>query len=301
MFQFVNYSLLGDNTALDFTPSAVTDIQTTTIKNAIFDHVNVSRATNLPVSTAKPEEWDYDTIINAPLDGNLNGGNVEALVENITAIKVKRRVKGSFDWITLKVIPVNSPADLTFALTDWLNAYDVEYEYAFVLMQENIESNYIINSIVSKFDGVFIGDATAMYRLMYDVGYGTTTRNQSVGVFTPLGRQYPVVIANGLLNYDSGSVEATILNDSFDDSGVVDRVAISHKIADIKKFFANHKPKILKDWNGNIWLCCLVDNPQVNYLDGTTGGVPHVTINWTQIGDATDKEDLFNNGLIDEV
>ena len=30
-------------------------------------------------------------------------------------------------------------------------------------------------------------------------------------------------------------------------------------------------------------------------------GIPSITFNWTEIGDASNQQDLYNNGILDEV
>ena len=134
MFQFIGYDFYSDGNALNNAPSAVSNIIDTKLTNGIFDHLNLTKNTNIVPSTNIPQIWDYDTILNADFDGNLNAGNIDFLISQITSIKIKRRVKGTFDWIVLTQIPINSIEDLTFVFTDRLNANETEYEYAFVPM-----------------------------------------------------------------------------------------------------------------------------------------------------------------------
>lgn len=299
MFQFIGYNLYSDGDALNNAPSSVSNITTTKLTNGIFDHLNLTKNTNIVPSTDIPQIWDYDTILNADFDGNLNAGNIDFLINQITSIKIKRRVKGTFDWIVLTQIPINSIEDLAFAFTDRLNANETEYEYAFVPMLNDIEGNYITNSILSKFNGVFIGDSDSIYKLYYDVSYDTNKRNQSIGTFEPLGQQFPVIVANGLLSYESGTVSATVLNESYDKDGVLDRKATVQAKDVLKDFLTNRKAKILKDWNGNIWLCIVTGSPQVTYKSGSGMGIPQVTFDWTEIGKFDSQEDLYANGLVD--
>lgn len=299
MFQFIGYNFYSDGDALTVAPSSVPNITTTTISNAIFDHLNLTRNTSTPVSTTIPVDWDYDTIVNANFEGDLNGGNIDFLISQISSIKIKRRVKGTFDWLTLAEVPINTVADLTFVFNDRLNAYGVEYDYAFVPVLNDIEGEYIINTILSKFEGVFIGDANSAYKLMYDVNYGTNSRNQQIGTFEPLGRQFPVFVANGLLSYESGTVIATVMNDEYEDTGKIDRKAIVDKKDILKDYLTNRKAKILKDWNGNIWLCIIVNSPQVSYRSGSGMGIPQVSFDWVEIGQADSQQDLYANGILD--
>lgn len=301
MFQFVGYNFFGGDGALNAAPSFVDNISKIKLQNAIFDHLNISKDTSIPNSTEKPTDWNYDTIFDAGFNGNLDGGNVNFLIEQISAVKIKRRIKGEFNWITLKTIPINSVEDLTFSFNDTLNANNVEYEYAFVPIINDIEGNYIINSVLSRFNGVFIGDAKSTYRFLYEVEYGSNARNQQVNSFQLLGKKYPVIVANGELSYESGSVSATILNDDFEKTGIINREEITKRKDILKDFLTDHKSKILKDWNGNLWLCMIVDNIGISYKSGSGMGIPSIQFNWVEIGDANSQKDLFTNGILDEV
>lgn len=301
MFQFVGYNFFADSDALATAPSNVDGIDTVRLTNAIFDHFNVTKNTSTTVSTTIPTTWDYDTIMDAGFEGNLNAGNVDFLIEQISAIKIKRRVQGEFNWLTLKTIPVNTVEDLTFVFNDLLNKDNVTYEYALVPVIEDVEGEYLINSVLSQFNGVFIGDAETIYKFFYEVEYGNNQRNQQVGIFQVLGKQFPVFVANGALSYESGSVTATILNDDYEQTGVIDRSAITQQKDAIKDFLTNRKAKILKDWNGNIWLCIVNSNIGVTYKSNFGMGIPMINFEWTEVGHADNQQDLYNNGILTEV
>ena len=300
MFQFVGYNFFSDGDALNAAPSNVDNITTVNLSNAIFDHFNITRDVNTTVSTTIPTVWDYNTIMDANFNGNIEAGNVDFLTDQISAIKIKRRVQGTFNWLTLKTIPVNTAEDLTFVFNDLLNQNNVTYEYALVPIIEDVEGEYIINTVLSQFNGVFIGDAETIYKFLYEVEYGNNQRNQQIGVFQVLGKQYPVFVANGELSYESGSVTATILNEDFQQNGI-NRTAITQLKDSIKDFLTNRKAKILKDWNGNEWLCIVNSNIGVTYKSNYGMGIPVINFEWTEVGDAQSQQDLYNNGILNEV
>lgn len=249
MFQFLGYNFFSDGDCLNSAPSNVDNISNIRLSNAIFNHFNVTSNILTPLSTIIPTDWYYDTILNADFSGNLDAGNVDFLIEQISAIKIKRRVQGEFNWITLATIPINTIDDLTFAFNDLLNKNNTTYDYALVPMIENVEGQYIINSILSQFNGVFIGDSSTIYKFFYELKYSNNKRNQQVGIFEVLGKKFPVFVANGDLSYETGSVTATILNDDFERTGIIDRTAITQQKDAIKDFLTNKKAKILKDLN----------------------------------------------------
>lgn len=298
MFQFIGYDFFGGIDALNSAPSTVENITSTKLTNAIFDHFNVTRDTTLPTNMDIPDNWTYETILNAAFDGTTSAGNLDYMVEQIGGIKIKRRVKGQFNWLTLSYVPISEVDDLAFTFNDFLNAYDTEYEYALVPVVNGVEGEYIIDEVLSKFSGVFIGDAYQSFKFLFDVNYTSNARNQQIGTFMPLGREYPIIVANGVLSYESGTFTGTILNDDFEQTGQINRAAIVAKKDAIKDYLTNKKPKILKDWNGNVWLVMIVDNVPVNYKAGSGMGIPQVQFNWVEVGKADNQQDLFDAGIV---
>ena len=203
MIGLFGYNFCSDGNSADPTPTNINNITNTKLQNGIFDHFNVTRNVAFDYNSIIPTDWDIDTIMNADFKGNASAGNVSQMAAGITSIRVKRRVKGTFDWITIKQISVSKPEDLSFVITDNLNAYNTEYEYAFVPVMEDVEGNYIIESILSKFEGVFVCDVDTVFKFHAGVEYNNNTSNQQVGVFQPYNRKYPVVVSNSIMNYQT--------------------------------------------------------------------------------------------------
>lgn len=302
MFQFIGYSAFSGPDCLNVAPNEIDNITTIRLTNAIFDHMNVTKDTSLEYNTTVPTDWDYDTVLDVDFEGNLNASNVEFEISQISALKVKRREKSELNWLTLKTINIDGDVSkMNFTIIDKLNAYDIEYEYALVPVMSGVEGNYIIQSILSKFNGVFVLDNQQTFKFFYDVQYGTNARNQSVSSFTPLGKKYPVIVSNGILSYDNGTLSATILNDDFETTGVLNPVAIVKKKELLKDFLTNKKAKILKDWNGNLWLIFVSSSPKVTYKAGAGMKIPTIQFDWIEIGDSNDQIDLYNAGFLEEV
>lgn len=298
MFQLVGYNFYSDGDALNATPSQVDGVNMIVLAHAIFEHFNVTKNTTLEFNTSVPQIWDYDTLLDTAFAGDVTINNLGFGLSQINAIQIKRRKKGEFDWITLDTIAINSIEDIGFVFKDYYATYGVDYEYAFVPTLGVVEGAYIINEVTSKFNGVFIADADTAFKLMFGVGYSGNARNQRIGTFEPLGRKYPVVVANGSLSYESGSVSATIMNDAFETNGTIDRTAIVKKKDELKDFLTNRKPKILKDWNGNTWLCVIVGSPSIAYTNQYGMGIPSITFDWVEVGDHDNEADLVAANLI---
>ena len=298
MIGLIGYNFCADGNALDPTPTDVNNITYTRVQNGIFDHFNVSRDTSFDYSSIVPTDWDINTLMKADLAGNTSAGNVAQVAFGVTSIRVKRRIKGTFDWITIREIPVAKPEDLSFVITDNLNAYNVEYEYAYVPMMEDVEGSYIVESILSKFEGVFICDVDTVFKFYAGIEYDTNDAIQQVGVFQPFNRKYPIVVSNSVMQYQTGGIGGWVLPEDYEDTHVFDRSKIVKEKEVLLNFLMNKKPKILKDMNGNNWLVYFTGNPTVTYDNNYGQGMLKVSAQWTEVGDPNDKTDLYENGLI---
>lgn len=201
-------------------------------------------------------------------------------------------------------------------------------------VQVEVEGGYTLsNEVNSYFDGVFVCDSTAIQKFVAGVNYNDTELHQAVGVIETIGSRYPVIVSNSNMNYYTGTIGAYTLGEGFykrnsgfeidylttsnngiletdtgdffivaDDIetyGNLDReeiVAIRQTICD---FLTNKKPKIIKDWNGNIFLVAFTDNVRIEFTNEWGMGLSTFSAGWTEIGKADDQYDLENCGIID--
>lgn len=298
MIGLLGYNFFADSDCANPSPTYIADVNDTTIQNGIFNHFNIDSSVSFEYSDIIPDKWDFSTVMDANFEGNINAGNLRDIAANITGYRIKRRVKGDFDWVTLKEETISDVDELSFSWIDRLNLNFTNYEYAFVPMMNTIEGTYIIKEIYSKFEGVYICDASTIYKFMYGVAYGDTDRVQQVNVFTPFGREKPIVISNGLINYETGSITGKIFNNDYESTRQIDRNIIAKNRKIILNYLTNKSPKIIKDWNGNAWLVYIINNPSVQYDSNYGMGVINVTADWVEIGDINSKADLYKNGFI---
>lgn len=301
MFFLCGYDFCRDGNALNPSPLSPSVYKTVELTNGIFSHWNVTRDITVPYSPDEPTAWDYLTIMDANFNGTIEAGNVGYDLSQIEGIKVKRRKVDDYNWITIKYIPVGDlEEDLAFSLNDNTAQNGIEYEYAFVPVVSGIEGNYITNTIKSNFDGVFICDKDIIYKFYAGVNYGTNQRVQKIGVFEPLGRKYPVVISNSLINYETGSFSGTVLPNDYLTNKDLDKISMVKERKDLLDFLTNKQPKILKDWNGNIWLMVITGNPNVSFQRDSAMKIADVSANWTEIGDYNNQKDLYEAGFVAE-
>lgn len=298
MIAVLGYNFCSDRNAIDPMPTNVSHITKTRIESGVYDHFNVSKNVTKPYNPTIPTDWDWETVMDCNFENNISAGNVDQIAKDITGYRLKRRKVGEFEWTIIKEAEINSLSELMFTFTDNLALNFTEYQYAYVPMMSHVEGDYIVEQIATNFKGVFICDYDTVYKLYCGVAYGNNDQMRQVGVFTPYGRQYPVVISNGLQNYQTGSIQGKVLPADFEQTSNIDRQEITARKNTLLKFLTNGKPKIIKDWNGEAWLCLITGNPSVSYDSNYGMGMCDVNASWTETGKPDNKSDLFMNGLI---
>lgn len=309
---FLGFNFLQDRFSWQPVPTNLTNITDIKIENGIYDYFNITKDTSFPYITTYPTEWDSNTQFDADFNGNINAGNIDYIASQINQIKVKRRKKGEFNWYTLFNVDVNELSDIDFVKYDYLAQNDTEYEYAIVPIIGNVEGEYAMNSIKSEFYGIFITDNNSSYKFKENANYSSNEKVRLSSTYEPYGSKYPIVISNGNLSYDKGTVEGDVL--IYDNNNTMtkiengamvyigniglDRKATVERLENIKNFLTTSSAKILKDFNGNIWLVTLNDNVSMTYYSEVGMGFAKVGFNWSEIGDANSAQDLYDNNLI---
>lgn len=237
-------------------------------------------------------------------------GNVELSYHiPITNLLVKRQdvddVSGG--WLTLYSQPISQASDMDFTFIDFLNQYGKTYKYALVPLltqtqsgvEVEVEGGYTVsNEVQSVFDGVFIADSTGSQKCKANVGYGNVDMNQVVGSITPIGAKYPIIITNSHNQYHNGSISGTIVPDDYYFNGNLSRIDMVNKRNELEQFLTNKRVKVIKDWNGNIWLVMIVGNVSCTFNNNYGMGIVSFSTNWTEVGDPTNQQDLQATGLI---
>ena len=297
MISFVGYNFLSDLNSVDPYPTNVGIFNQVEIYRAIYDHIDISNDTAI-TSNIPPTQWDFGTILDCNFNGNISGGTIKDFSSGITQVRVKKRKVGEFDWQIIKTYDISSSEDLSFVFNDYLTATNTEYEYAYVPVFGSVEGQYAISTVMSQFDGVFICDANTIFKFNMGVEYGSTDIVQQVGTFTVLGRKYPIVMSNGLANYQTGQLSGLVLPEDYEDTRTIDRIAITQRRNKLMEFLTNKKPKIIKDRNQNQWLV-IIQSPSTSYLNNYGQGIVSASMQWIESGDAESNKDLAKAGLIE--
>lgn len=297
MIGLLSYNFLSDGNSVDPIPTDVNNITDTTLFNGIYDCLYITKDVNTIITTDQPTQWDFNTVLLANFNGDLSAGNINQTLETLRAIRVKKRVKGTFDWITLKEYLVTDVGDLSFSFIDNLSKNNTDYEYAWIpVLEGGTEGGYTITDVLSNFNGVYIADAESIYKLSANVAYGQTQRVQQIGTFEPYGRKYPVYVSNGMINYEQGSMNATLIGDYLE-TGVLNREKMVSEKQSLMDFLTNKRAKILKDYNGNYWLVIITGNPTVEYDNNWGNGMMTTNFQWSEVGDGNNANDMRSAGL----
>lgn len=251
------------------------------------------------------------TVVNNACDGYISviSNLSEEYDESITNILVKRQdvadVSGT--WLTLHSQPITQASDMDFTFIDFTNQYGKTYKYALVPLltqtqsgvEVEVEGGYTVSDEVqSIFDGVFIADSTGSQKCKANVGYGNVDMNQVVGSITPIGAKYPIIITNSQNQYHNGSISGTIVPDDYYFNGNLSRIDMVNKRDELEQFLTNKRAKIIKDWNGNIWLVMIMDNVSCTFNNSYGMGIVNFSTSWVEVGDPTNQQDLQATGLI---
>lgn len=274
----------------------ITDIE---LYNGVYDNIDISCKVTKTYSVDKPI-WDYCTMLNCNFNNNVNGGNVNIILSQLSSIKIKSKEKGTYVWNTLKEIPVSTSTDLSFSFQDFTPPCGIDIEYAIVpVLIGNIEGDYIINELDDiVWDKIFVCDKDNIFSLYASATYNDLTDNVEIGQLQPIGSKYPILIKNSNIDYESGGISAQLFDDSFETTRVINSKAIVDKRNAWNTFIKNGKAKIIKDWNGNIWLARVNASTTSSFMQQGGNEINTVSFSFVEQGKWNNQTDLTENGII---
>ena len=275
-------------------------LKNVTISNGLFDFIDITDRITRAYSRTYPT-WDYCTILNCDFDNNINGGNTSIVLSQIDSLKLKRRVKGTLDWIVLLDKKVKTIEDIEITYIDPYIKNNIEFEYAVIPSIYGVEGEFFLSSIKTFVNGTFLSDKTTIFKLYFDVGYGEIVQNRPKGVLQPIGQKYPIIVENADNLYKTGSISATLLGYNFEKNRYIDRADSTKQGKDFMDFINNGLAKYICDWNGNAWIIKPSSTPSVTPNQTYGNGFGVAKFSWVEKGVWNNQEDLYMNGLIDVI
>lgn len=287
---FMGYTFAGGSYSLGSTPTTG-EYNQIAIGQGQIDELLGSKS----IKTADELEsanWDFDTILRALFNGNVLAGNIDYAVSEIDSLRLKRRKKGDLDWLLIAEKKVVDAEDLSMSYDD-KTAGIGEYEYAVIPVMGGVEGSFFANSIESKFNGMFIADASGIYGTDLEVSCSSQT-NQPTSVVVTLARKYPYIIHNPTIGYESGSASGYFVEKKSDGYDIKGGLEYRNQL---DKFLINGLPKILKIDDGRMWL---VDISSSSVAKENKGHYEFIgtSFEWTESGDCNSQEDLYSAGLV---
>ena len=223
-------------------------------------------------------------------------------VANITGnpnLEVQRQELGDTKWITLCTVLYDDIVYNTFNIFDRLAGSNRVYLYRLVLVApDGTRTVGDPTEVLSKFTNTYICDGETSFKLTNEWTESESKRVYKSGLYEPYGSKYPVVVNNAVLGYDAGTTSAMVLSANTEQDKHIDRygeVKLAKQFAD---FLTNRKPKVLKDFNGNLRIITIQSNISRNYVKELGNGICSTSFSWVEISDFSqsniDKIGLLN-------
>lgn len=272
---------------------------TVIVGNGIFDEMILSLDANMPYTTEMPSE-DISSILFVKFNGSV--ANEAPLDHDYNKIVLQRKDDTMTSWWTMKVMEIStSQAFAQLEYDDYFLPSGVKQSYALTIYENDVPSKTYTVDVVPKWGRVFLTDKYENYKLNYAVIYSNGSQNIQNGVLMPIGSKYPIVIQNAEGNYKSGSLQFKVLGYKYETDKILDRNSIVKQKNDILAFLTNGRAKCIKDFNGNIVICKVVNSPQVSYDANWGNGIVTISFDWVEQTQYNDYEGMTELGLIDAI
>lgn len=280
-------------------PLELNNINYIRIENGIYDDFYVTRITNETINPDNefyiPDKWSKDTYLHAKFNGDLFAGNTDFDFDNVQSLIIKRREVGTYKWMPIIEVDVDSIEDFNFTKVDKFAASNTEYEYASVPIINGEEGTYSTDTCEVSFDELIIIDRYEIYSTMYDIDISSTKNNTS-STLVPIGRKYPIYVANATNDYYTGNISATFLNMNCQNMNPSIKEVMRFRRR-IMNFLNNREIKYIKDPLGRCWIASIGTT-----ISDDDNGHPYahkISFDFTEVGDIESNKDMDRYGFLD--
>lgn len=302
----INYNVTsdipyGDESYGTFEPVAddyfrLTDnINAVLIGNGVYDTLLLDLDADAPYSTEVPTN-DTSAVLFVHFNGSVDN---EVVPLNYTKAVLQRKDDTMLTWWTLQKIDISAGDVAQLNFDDYFIPSGVKQTYGITIYKDDTPSKTYTVDVTPKWGRVFLSDKDENYKLNYAVIYSNGSQNIQNGVLMPIGAKYPIVIQNAVGNYKSGSLQFKVLGYQFDIDRRLDRNSIVKQTNDILAFLTNGKPKCIKDYNGNIIICKVINSPQVSYDANWGNGITTISFDWVEQAEYNNYDEMLELGLIE--
>lgn len=278
--------------SIDVTPINSDTTEYIEIENGIFDEVYMDGDTTIEYDTNIPD-WGYTTILDAKFKNNILAGNVDFTLASISDMVIKKRKYGNYKWITIDKIPIVTEQDFNRYFNDIVVASKTKYQYAAVPIINGAEGTYQIIDVDVEFEGAFVIDSTRGYQVYLNMTSDNTTRNIPSNIIEPVNSKYPYIYYHSKMQYDRFPVSGVFIENLGNDEWDIDNGWKYRE--EIRNFASNQLTKIVKFYDGRIYMACVVDS-----ITESTGNHPDLvttTMQFVTVGDVESNSDLYYHGF----
>lgn len=291
---FLGNSFFSGKNTLYPSPVEESKITSVSLSDGTYNHLFISKNTEL-TTNAWTDDWDFDTVLNASFDTNLDAGNSGFSLRNTDNIVITRREKLTGKTVTIYVKPITVIEDFDVNILHRFARSETDYIFRISSYMNGIENSYVEVEVRSEFEGMFICYKDSMYGTIYDLDGADTTQNIKSSVVEGYGK-YPTVISNSETNYEKGSVIGSFIKVD-DNECKVDLESGRIYRQEFKNQLASKKPFIFKMPDGRAWMACCTDTPSDSMKEHRD--LRQITFSFCEIGDLDDMETLYYNNLSD--
>lgn len=292
---FLGTTFFSGRNTIDPSSTMAKDINKVSISNGTFSQIYISK--NPDISIEKTNDgWDYDTVLKTDYSsGRLDAGNSGFSLLSTDYVVVKCRKIGTFNWTVIYTKEINDVEDFKINIKDYFRQSNSDYEYMIVSVCNGIENSYVTEMVKSIFNGMYVCDKDNLFGTIFNIdSINTETVNLS-SVLELANNKYPSISSNSSANYETGNASGVFMQLN-EDNEEIDSIASAQYLKSIKNWLNNKKPKILKFYDGRIWLISVSGNIAESAVD-TDNDIRKLSFNWIEIGNVESMETLYNFGL----
>lgn len=298
---FLGYNFLGaDETSIPISPTPIIDNDSIELSNVQSDVLAVTGDVDHEMTQDINMEWDFKTVLIADFNHDTLAGNVKWALDTLSHVAIKRRIVGDHKWITIAIKEVTDVNDLNISGTD-ITCESLEYEYAVVPILNGIDGDYSGVKVDVTNEDLVVIDSTGIYHTPITDGYCDVTDVHPNQVLELMRQTYPAIVRNTIANYETISVTGNFVPVDYlcDDPDQIfdnDRLRVLYN-REVKRFLTNGRMKILKNVDGQCWLC-YVTTPPSDTADSAYN-IRKLSFGCTETGDLKKEDDLYYAGLLD--
>lgn len=285
----LGYSVFGD---INYNPNITKTPSSVLLTGADFDQIRVDSVYGDDPLTFEKKDWTGNTVMQADFEGDtLDSGSLGAALETITHVALKRKRYDDNEWVTLEKIDINSIFDGIYTFVDRTADPFERYEYAIVPSASGDEYTYFINTVDTEIQTIYLYDTNNRYELYYNFSYNDFTYNMPNESIQTMGRQYPIVVYNSVLNYAEGGISCLLYASDEDEIDVYREKKLRQQIL---AFLMSRTPKAIKSYEGTNMMIAITDNPVLSHK---ARGVYELSFKFVEIGSMNSQYDLYTNGF----